>query len=103
MLDISPHEWYHSRLSSLMAEAQQAGIARDVSVAVITDLVNGPDFGVAVPKPDEQWNEDIGEPDYLIHPNSLAGGDQAGEEDRENEAGRLSHLIGNGHRGNRKF
>jgi hypothetical protein len=51
----------------LVAEAAAAGIDRDVSVAVITDLINGPYFGTAPPAADENWNQDIGEPDYLVN------------------------------------
>jgi hypothetical protein len=67
MPPISPHDWLRPRLGALVAEAKAAGIARDVSVAVITDLINGPDFGVEPPAADENWNQDIGEPDYLVN------------------------------------
>ena len=63
----APHAWFEPKLVALMAEAQQAGIARDVSVAVITDLVNGK-LSAAVPAP-QQTNpdQDIGEPDYMVN------------------------------------
>ena len=67
MAPISPHDWLRPRLSALVAEAEAAGIARDVSVALITDLINGPDFGAAAPVADENWNQDVGEPDYLVN------------------------------------
>jgi len=69
MPDISPHDWLRPKLAALMAEAQAAGIARDVSVAVITDLVNGPAFSVGPPETDEEWNKDLGEPDEYVNKN----------------------------------
>ncbi len=65
MADVSPHEWFRPRLRALLAEAGQAGIAPDVSVAVITDLVNG---SLSAPEPaptGENPNQDIGEPAYM--------------------------------------
>jgi hypothetical protein len=52
-----------------VAEARAAGMAADISVAVITDLINGPEFSVAPLQPEEGWNQDIGEPDYLVNVN----------------------------------
>jgi hypothetical protein len=69
MPDISPHDWLRPKLAALMAEAEAAGIARDVSVAVITDLVNGPRFSVGPTETDEDWNKDIGEPDEFVNKN----------------------------------
>ena len=70
----SPHEWFRPRLISLISEAESAGMARDVSVAVITDLVNGP-LSADVPLPTgDNPNQDIGEPDSMaaaesgVHP-----------------------------------
>ena len=70
----SPHRWFRPRLIALIAEAESAGMARDVSVAVITDLVNGP-LSSDVPAPTgDNPNQDIGEPDYMaaeesgVHP-----------------------------------
>jgi hypothetical protein len=57
-------------LAALVAEAAAAGIDRDVSVAVITDLINGPLFAPPVPKPDDEWNRDKGEPDYMVNENA---------------------------------
>jgi hypothetical protein len=64
---MSPHDWLRPRLGALVAAAQAAGIGRDVSVAVITDLINGPEFSAGAPAADENWNQDIGEPDYLAN------------------------------------
>ena len=64
---VSPHDWLLPRLSALVAEAAAAGIDRDVSVAVITDLINGPDFSAAPAAADEKWDQDIGEPDYQVN------------------------------------
>ena len=53
-----------------MTEAEAAGIARDVSMAVITDLVNGP-LAAPVPAPEgANPNQDIGEPDSATAPES---------------------------------
>jgi hypothetical protein len=67
--DVSPHDWLRPKLAALMDEAQAAGIARDVSVAVITDLVNGPLFSQGPPETDEDWNKDLGEPDEFVNKN----------------------------------
>jgi len=67
MAPISPHDWLRPRLSALVAEAEAAGIARDVSVAVITDVINGRNFSTAALAADENWNQDIGEPDYQVN------------------------------------
>lgn len=61
------HAWMRPRLAALFAEARAAGIAHDVAVAVVTDVVNGAGFAPAVPPPDEQWNRDIGEPDGAVN------------------------------------
>jgi hypothetical protein len=69
MPETDPFEWLRPRLSALVEAAEQAGIARDVSVAVITDLINGPQFSPAPPEgvvDDEDWNRDIGEPDDMV-------------------------------------
>jgi hypothetical protein len=67
MSESPPHDWFRPRLVALVAEARQAGFAQDVSVAVITDLMNGDLFTVAAPAPDEDWNRDIGEPDGAVN------------------------------------
>ena len=72
MPDISPHDWLRPRLGALVADAAKAGIARDVSVAVITDLINGP---LSAPEPapsGDNPNQDIGEPDYMANEQSGA-------------------------------
>jgi hypothetical protein len=69
MTDVSPHEWLRPKLVALVQEAETAGIARDVSVAVITDVVNGPGFSYGPPETDEAWNQDPGEPDGAVNPN----------------------------------
>jgi hypothetical protein len=68
MSGTDPFDWLRPRLSALVEAAEQAGIARDISVAVITDLINGPQFSPAPPEGvvgDENWNQDIGEPAAL--------------------------------------
>jgi hypothetical protein len=66
----TPHAWFQPKLTALIAEAEAAGIARDVSIAVITDLVNGPLFSSAPLQNDENWNRDIGEPDEQVNINA---------------------------------
>jgi hypothetical protein len=66
----TPHEWFRPRLAALMAGAASAGIARDVSVAVITDLVNGPLAASEPPPSADNPNQDIGEPDYMANESS---------------------------------
>jgi hypothetical protein len=57
------HEWFRPKLIALLAEAEEAGFARDVAEAVITDLINGElSAGIAVAPLDEHWAQDIGEP-----------------------------------------
>ena len=38
------HDWLLPRLEALLAEAEAAGFARDVAVAVLIDLATGPPF-----------------------------------------------------------
>ena len=64
MPDTSPYDWFRPRLKAMMQEATEAGIAPDVAIAIVTDLINGPDFNSAPPPVDEEWNKDIGEPDH---------------------------------------
>jgi hypothetical protein len=33
------HDWMRPRLEALLAQAEQAGITREVAVAVLTDLI----------------------------------------------------------------
>lgn len=58
----APHDWFRPRLAALVASASRAGFALDVSVAVITDIINGPSFNLTPLDTDEAWNQDIGEP-----------------------------------------
>jgi hypothetical protein len=53
-----------------MAEAEAAGITREISVAVITDLVNSAPLSVGAPEGDEDWNKDIGEPEEFVNVNN---------------------------------
>jgi hypothetical protein len=68
MPQLAAHDWFGPKLGALVAEAEAAGFARDVAVAVITDLINGPQFNTAPLETDETWNQDIGEPDYMVNP-----------------------------------
>lgn len=96
MTQPSPHEWLQPRLAALMDEAQQAGIARDVSVAVITDLVNGK---LASPTPtpaekglaDEGWNQDIGEPLTAVNGPPDTAPDQSSGESVPNPLGHVGY------------
>jgi len=45
------HDFLLPRLKALIEEATANGIARDVAVAVLTDLVTGPEFNGAAPDP----------------------------------------------------
>ena len=51
------HAWILPKLTLLLAEAEQAGIARDVAVAVILDLIEGPLFNAAPPVSDSDFPE----------------------------------------------
>lgn len=88
---VSPHEWLHPKLVELVKEAEAAGIARDVSVAVITDLINRPDFNTAAPEDDDNWNQDIGEPDYEANPQTSAADDP----DTDAGPGKLENRLQN--------
>ena len=46
------HAWLRPKLLALLAEAESAGIARDVAVAVIIDLMTGTDFNSADTNPE---------------------------------------------------
>ena len=88
MTDSAPHAWLRPRLKALVAEANRAGFALDVSVAVITDIINGPDFNLTPLDTDENWNQDIGAPADLSA--DLTG---AGEVPIEGPLqGELSHI-----------
>ena len=72
MADASPHEWLRPRLSALVADAAKAGIAHDVCVAVITDLINGPLSAPEPPPTEDNPNQDIGEPEAMANEDSGA-------------------------------
>jgi hypothetical protein len=44
MTQTPAHKWLYPKLTALIAEAERTGIARDVAVAVLTDLITGPEF-----------------------------------------------------------
>jgi hypothetical protein len=44
MTQTPAHKWLRPKLTALIAEAEQAGIARDVAVAVLTDLITSPEY-----------------------------------------------------------
>jgi hypothetical protein len=69
MADSDAHSWWTERLRAALADAKAAGIAQDVSVAVITDVINGPVFSPGAVVAEEGWNQDIGEPEYMVNEN----------------------------------
>ena len=80
MPDILAHDWFRPKLTALLAEADAAGYARDVSQAAITDLVNGALASAAPAKADDGWAQDIGEPDYMVNePGVDVQGDLGGQ------------------------
>jgi hypothetical protein len=46
-------DWVLPRLDALIAEAVQNGMDRQVVVAVITDIVEGPDYNDAAPREED--------------------------------------------------
>jgi hypothetical protein len=74
MAETEPRDWIYPRLEALVADAEKAGIARDMTVALVTDIINGPPFNVG-PEPvaDEGWNKDIGETDAMVNKDSTGG------------------------------
>lgn len=52
MAEASAHAWMLPRLRDLLAEAEKAGIARTVAVAVLIDLIDSQEFDRAKPAPD---------------------------------------------------
>ena len=74
----SPHDWLRPRLAALVAAAKAAGIAPDVCVAVINDLINEAPYNTAPPETDDDWNRDPGEPEGAVNP---------GFEEREGDPG----------------
>ena len=73
MAETQPRDWLYPRLEALVAEAENAGIARDVTVALVTDIINGPPFNVGPPAADDNWNKDVGEPDYMVNEDNGGG------------------------------
>ncbi len=49
------HAWILPKLVQLLAEAEQAGIAREVAVAVVLDLIEGPEFNTTPPASDSEF------------------------------------------------
>ena len=80
MAETEPRDWLYPRLAALVADAEQAGIARDMAVALVTDIINGPPFNVGPePTADEDWNKDVGEPDYMVNEEHGGGNMPLGE------------------------
>jgi len=46
------HDWLRPQLERLLAEAEEKGINRATSVAVLTDLLAGPEFNPTRPETD---------------------------------------------------
>jgi hypothetical protein len=97
MPQASPHDWLRPKLSALVAEAEAAGIDRGVSVAVITDLINGPPFSASALETSEEWNQDIGEPDYMVNAN-VPISDEPTEIEGVRGSARASHFHISGRR-----
>ena len=49
--DTPGHDFLLPRLTELVRLAEAHGIGRDVAVAVLSDLITGPEFNDAVPEP----------------------------------------------------
>jgi hypothetical protein len=47
MTQTPAHDWMRPRLIALLADAERAGVPRDVGVAVLTDLLESPAFNGA--------------------------------------------------------
>jgi hypothetical protein len=97
MPQLSPHDWLRPKLGALVAEAEAAGIERSISVAVITDLINEPPFSTGAPENNEQWNQDIGEPDYMVNQDAPLSDEPVGKA-APNGFGRGSHFHRSGRR-----
>ena len=75
--DSPAHDFLLPRLTALVDDAVAAGIARDVAVAVLIDLVTSPGFDTAAPDPKADSEP---HPDYqrdpgmvLVHGNAALG------------------------------
>jgi hypothetical protein len=88
----SPHDWFRPKLTALVAEAAAAGIARDVAVAVITDLINSPPFNNAPVEDDETWNQDIGQPVGEVNPDTTISEGEPAAADAPDLGGRLGNF-----------
>jgi hypothetical protein len=74
MAETEPRDWLYPRLEALVADAEQAGIARELTVALVTDIINGPPFNVGPePTADEDWNKDVGETDAMVNLDTTGG------------------------------
>ncbi len=58
MTETPARDWILHRLNSLLADAEGAGIALDVAVALITDIIDSPDFNTALPQEPEPSHPD---------------------------------------------
>jgi hypothetical protein len=74
MTSPTPQDWFRPRLQTLVADAARAGYALDVSVAIITDIINEAPFNVGPLDTQEDWNRDIGQPADLSADLTGAGG-----------------------------
>jgi hypothetical protein len=74
MSETEPRDWLYPRLEALVADAERAGITRDMTVALVTDIINGPPFNVGPDlTADEGWNKDIGETDAMVNLDTTGG------------------------------
>ncbi len=70
------HDFLLPRLTALLADAEQGGIARDVAVAVLIDIVTGNGFNLAVPDPKDD-TEPGRQPDYGYQDDKQAAAEMA--------------------------
>jgi hypothetical protein len=47
MTQTPAQDWMHPRLIALLADAKQAGISREVAIAALSGLIEGPEFNRA--------------------------------------------------------
>jgi hypothetical protein len=73
--DAPAHDFLLPRLIGLIDEAMARGIAREVAVAVLIDLVTSPEFDTAAPRPTDDsaphplWNRG---PDSMVLVNGIS-------------------------------
>ncbi len=48
------HRWLRPKLTELLAAAESAGIAREVAVAVLIDIMTGTDFNLPTANPEPE-------------------------------------------------